>query len=237
MFRRRRGCVTITGVCVFDSGSRRSSRTTNTLLLMLLQILVGYRASQLVESTIPKPPDAVSVPLLAESAAAMHRGRAAVPASRGRTVQPPPPSPRPVVAFTKDFTRPMSIPEEGIEAAVTVLRSGRLFRYSCTSAERSQVAQAEREFAQAAGARYALGVNSCSSAILIALLSVGVRPGDEVLTNAFTFTAVPSTVLRLGANPVLVECSDRCSQQCMCLVLSLLSSTERASIVVACTLV
>lgn len=111
--------------------------------------------------------------------------------------------------FEKDFTRPMEIPEEGIEAAVDVLRSGRLFRYSCVSAEGSQVALVEKEFAQASGARFALGVNSCSSAILIALLSVGVEPGDEVLTNAFTFTAVPSTILRLGAEPVLVECCDR----------------------------
>lgn len=103
----------------------------------------------------------------------------------------------------------MSIPEEGIQAAVEVMRSGRLFRYSCKSAERSQVALAEREFAEATGARFALGVNSCSSAILIALLSVGVHPGDEVLTNAFTFTAIPSTILRLGAEPVLVECNNR----------------------------
>lgn len=103
----------------------------------------------------------------------------------------------------------MDIPEEGIEAAVAVMRSGRLFRYSCASAEGSQVALAEREFAEAAGARFAVGVNSCSSAILIALLGVGVQAGDQVLTNAFTFTAVPSAVLRAGAEPVLVECSDR----------------------------
>lgn len=113
------------------------------------------------------------------------------------------------VVFEKDFTRPMSIPEEGIQAAVEVMRSGRLFRYSSKSAEGSQVALAEREFAEATGARFAVGVNSCSSAILIALLTVGVRPGDEVLTNAFTFTAIPSTILRLGAEPVLIECNNR----------------------------
>lgn len=120
------------------------------------------------------------------------------------------------LTFSKDFTRPMSIPEEGIEAAVAVLRSGRLFRYSCESAEASQVALAEQEFAKATGARFAVGVNSCSSAILIALLSVGVQPGDKVLTNAFTFTAVTSTVLRLGAEPVLVECGERCEGGIAC---------------------
>ncbi|CAM9689739.1 unnamed protein product, partial [Ectocarpus sp. 8 AP-2014] len=57
--------------------------------------------------------------------------------------------------------------------------------------------------------KYALGVNSCSSAILIALLSVGVKSGDEVLSNAFTFTAVPSAILRIGGKPVLVECENR----------------------------
>lgn len=115
--------------------------------------------------------------------------------------------------FCKDFTRPMSIPDEGIEAAVEVLRSGRLFRYSSSSAAVSQVALAEVEFAKATGARFAIGVNSCSSAILVALLCVGVQPGDKVLMNSFTFTAVASTILRLGAEPVLVECCDRCDRR------------------------
>lgn len=122
--------------------------------------------------------------------------------------------------FSKDFTRPAIIPEEGIEAAVAVLRSGRLFRYSCESAEVSQVALAEEEFAKATGARFAVGVNSCSSAILIALLCVGVQPGHKVLANAFTFIAVTSTILRLGAEPVLVECGERCDDAALpsCLI-------------------
>lgn len=111
--------------------------------------------------------------------------------------------------FNKDFTRPMGLPEQSIEAAVGVLRSGRLNRYSCASADTSQVSLLEQEIVEATGVQYALGVNSCSSAILIALLSVGVKPGDEVISNAFTFTAVPSSILRIGAEPVLVECLDR----------------------------
>lgn len=112
--------------------------------------------------------------------------------------------------FKKDFAQPMGIPEESIDGVVEVLRSGRLNRYSCSSAETSHVARVEQEFVEAVDHEYALGTNSCSSAILIALLSVGVKPGDEVLSNAFTFTAVPSTILRLGAEPVLVESLDRC---------------------------
>merc|ERR1711965_327179 len=85
----------------------------------------------------------------------------------------------------------MSIPEEGIAAAVEVMRGGRLFRYCATSAETSHVAQAEKEFAAMVNQKYALGVNSCSSAIMLALMAVGVEPGDEVITNGFTFTALP----------------------------------------------
>jgi len=85
------------------------------------------------------------------------------------------------------------------------MRGGRLFRYCATSAETSQVSQAEKEFASMVGQKYALGVNSCSSAIMLALMSVGVEPGDQVITNGFTFTALPSTIMRLGAEPVLVE--------------------------------
>ena len=55
--------------------------------------------------------------------------------------------------------------------------------------------------------KYALGVNSCSSAIMLALMAVGVEPGDQVITNGFTFTALPSTIMRLGAEPVFVEAS------------------------------
>jgi dTDP-4-amino-4,6-dideoxygalactose transaminase len=99
-------------------------------------------------------------------------------------------------------------PQDGMDEAMKVLSSGRLFRYSAESAEASQVSRAEVEFATLAGAEYAIAVNSCSSAILIALMLVGVKEGDAVLTNGFTFTAVPSAIMRLGARPVLVESTE-----------------------------
>ena len=40
---------------------------------------------------------------------------------------------------------------------------------------------------------------------MLALMAVGVEPGAQVITNGFTFTALPSTIMRLGAEPVLVE--------------------------------
>ena len=110
--------------------------------------------------------------------------------------------------FTKDFSKPMSIPREGIEAAMRVMESGRVFRYCATSAETSEVAKAEDEFAEMVGQKYAIGVNSCSSAIFIAMLATGVEQGDKVLTNGFTFTALPSCILRIGCEPVLVECTE-----------------------------
>lgn len=111
--------------------------------------------------------------------------------------------------FKKDFVQPMSIPEEGIAGVVEVLRSGRLDRYSTASAEASQVSQLERELADWAGVKFALGLNSCSSAIIVAMLCCGVKPGDGVLCNGFTFTAIPSSILRIGGSPVLVECLNK----------------------------
>lgn len=101
----------------------------------------------------------------------------------------------------------MAIPEEGIEAANRIMRSGRLFRYSAVDADSSEVSQAEKEFATMVKQKYAVGVNSCSSAILLAMITCGVEQGDQVITNGFTFTALPSTIMRLNAEPVLVECT------------------------------
>ncbi|HEY5221169.1 MAG TPA: aminotransferase class I/II-fold pyridoxal phosphate-dependent enzyme [Candidatus Paceibacterota bacterium] len=101
-----------------------------------------------------------------------------------------------------------AIPEEGISRVVEILRSGNIFRYSSAKPEESEAALFERDFLEQWGGalRYALAVNSGSSAILLALKALGVGPGDKVLVPAFTFTAVPSAVENLHAEPVLVEC-------------------------------
>jgi len=52
-----------------------------------------------------------------------------------------------------------------------------------------------------------VAVNSCGSAIFIALKCAGVGPGTKVLSNAFTFTAVPSAIVHAGGDPVYVECN------------------------------
>jgi dTDP-4-amino-4,6-dideoxygalactose transaminase len=99
------------------------------------------------------------------------------------------------------------IPETGIQRAVEIMESGELFRYGVTTPEKSETSLFEKEFADYLGMKYALGVNSCGSAMFIALKCIGVQPGDKVLMNAFTFTAVPSAIHHASAIPVLVESS------------------------------
>jgi dTDP-4-amino-4,6-dideoxygalactose transaminase len=109
---------------------------------------------------------------------------------------------------TRSRTRPRSLGDEVIASVVDTLEDGRLFRYDCESPADSPVSVFEREFAAMLGARYAVAVNSCSSALYLSLLACGVAPGDEVVVPAFTFIAVPSAVVHAQARPVLVEVTD-----------------------------
>lgn len=107
-----------------------------------------------------------------------------------------------------DFTRLDPIPAEGIERATALMQSGNLFRYGGKRPEDSEVALLERDFAAYMGVRHALAVSSCTQAIELALLACGVKSGSRVLVPGFTFTAVPSAIVILGATPVFVECND-----------------------------
>lgn len=105
------------------------------------------------------------------------------------------------------FHKPEPIPEAGIRRAEEIMRSGKIFRYECDSHEESEAALLEHDFAEYMGQEYAVAVNSCSSAILLALLAAGVKPGDNVLVPGFTFTAVPAAIVHAQAIPVFVECN------------------------------
>jgi len=106
--------------------------------------------------------------------------------------------------FTGSFTQQEPIPEAGIEAAVAILRHGRLHRYNTAPDEISETAQLEQEFAARVGARYCLAVASGGYAMGTALRAVGVKPGEPVLSNAFTLAPVPGAIASVGAVPIFV---------------------------------
>ena len=108
--------------------------------------------------------------------------------------------------FSKPLSAPDAVPELGQQRAIELMRSGALFRY--TPGVLSEAALAEQAMADYTGFRYAVGFNSCGSALFIALKCCGIQPGDKVLCNAFSFTAVPSAVHHALATPVYVDCTD-----------------------------
>ncbi|MCX7148320.1 MAG: DegT/DnrJ/EryC1/StrS family aminotransferase [Rhodocyclales bacterium] len=67
----------------------------------------------------------------------------------------------------------------------------------------------EAEAAAYAGAKHAIACASGTDALLIALRAIGLGPGDEVITTAFTFVATASTVVMCGASPVFVDIDPR----------------------------
>jgi dTDP-4-amino-4,6-dideoxygalactose transaminase len=69
----------------------------------------------------------------------------------------------------------------------------------------SEVAAFEQEFAAYCSSRYAVGVNSGTSALHLALLAAGVGSGDEVITVPFTFVATVAAIYFTGASPVFVD--------------------------------
>lgn len=95
------------------------------------------------------------------------------------------------------------IPEAARAEIERLLTSGDLFRYTAPSD--APVALLESEFAALLGSRYALAVSSCSAALFLALKALDLPKGAKVLIPAFTFAAVPSSIVHAECEPVLVE--------------------------------
>jgi len=106
-------------------------------------------------------------------------------------------TPTATVATRIPITKPW-LGDEEIEAATRPLKSGWL-------TQGPEVAAFEREFAAYVGAPHACAVSNCTTALHLALLAVGIGPGDEVITVSHSFIATANAVRYCGATPVFVD--------------------------------
>lgn len=88
--------------------------------------------------------------------------------------------------------------EEEEKAVIEVLHSGQL-------SQGEKVFLFEQKFASFIGTRYAVAVSSGTAALYLALLSLGIKSGDEVITTPFSFVASTTPILFTGAKPVFVD--------------------------------
>jgi dTDP-4-amino-4,6-dideoxygalactose transaminase len=106
---------------------------------------------------------------------------------------------------TRDIKTPDPIPEEGQKEALELMKTGKLYRYNIAPGEDSVVNKAEQEIANYTGFKYCVALNSCGSALMLLLKTTGLQPGEKVLSNAFTFGAVPSAIEHARGKAVYVE--------------------------------
>ncbi len=108
------------------------------------------------------------------------------------------PSPAQVDVPTIPLTRPSMGPDE-LSAVEAVLDSGWL------AGQGPRSAALEAAFCELTGRAHAVAVNNCTAGLHLALRTLGVGPGDEVLVADYTFPATAHAVLYCGATPVLVD--------------------------------
>ena len=90
------------------------------------------------------------------------------------------------------------IEDSEINEVIKVLKSGEL-------AQGKWVEEFENNFAKFCNTKYAIAVSNGTSALYLALLALGIKQGDEVITTPFTFIASSNSILYTGAKPVFVD--------------------------------
>lgn len=96
---------------------------------------------------------------------------------------------------------PVARPSLGLDeekSVLEVLRSGWISQGLC-------VAEFERRFAEYVGAPHAIAVSSCTTALHLALIASGIKPGDEVLCPSLSFIASANAIVHAGAIPIFVD--------------------------------
>ena len=96
-----------------------------------------------------------------------------------------------------NLSRP-DIDEIDIKAVCDVLRTPNL-------ALGPKMAEFEKKIAAYVGRKYAVSINSGTSALFLCMQAIGIGPGDEVITTPFTFIASTNCILMVGARPVFVD--------------------------------
>jgi dTDP-4-amino-4,6-dideoxygalactose transaminase len=97
--------------------------------------------------------------------------------------------------------QPPAVGDEEVAAAADAIRSGWL-----TTGPRAE--ELERRFAGYVGAKHALAVSSGTAAMHLALVALGIGPGDEVITTPLTWPATANVIIHTGATPVFADIRD-----------------------------
>jgi 8-amino-3,8-dideoxy-alpha-D-manno-octulosonate transaminase len=99
------------------------------------------------------------------------------------------------------------IGKEEREVVSEVIDRGVLFRYGFNEKRKNifRVLEFEGEFRKYMGCSYALGVASGSAALRVALAALGMKRGDEIITQSFTFVATVEAILEAGGVPIIAE--------------------------------
>jgi 8-amino-3,8-dideoxy-alpha-D-manno-octulosonate transaminase len=109
-------------------------------------------------------------------------------------------------AVTHRGARRRRFDESEREALLAALQNENLFRY--LREDESQVLRLEKRFAEIMGVKYALAVNSGTSALIAGLMGLGIGPGDEVIVPGYTYIASAAAIINVMAVPVIAEVDD-----------------------------